>query len=275
MCAELEGHPDNAAPAAFGGFTIARAGRLFSALSGRSRTWALLCSFPISRCPRRTRAKCFRKRSPLGDAVVSVSNACAIAGAFASRDYEKLAGCFEDRLHQPYREKLGSVPFAGDRRGNQGGRPRGMAQRFGIHRCLSHAGKGGAGGRCDARGVRTLRRAGCDDTCGQYGRADLSSELINAALAGRSRDVCDRRHSRTSIRAARRRAPLDPAWVGGDLRSSCRFALPCTQSPTSARARWAVLSLAWATLRWAERERRRWWKCLPGPCRPGGAVWRF
>jgi homoserine kinase len=45
------------------------------------------------------------------DAVASVSNACAIAGAFASRDYEKLIGCFEDRLHQPFRAPL--VPFLG------------------------------------------------------------------------------------------------------------------------------------------------------------------
>ena len=33
-------------------------------------------------------------------------------GAFASGDYRKLAGCFEDRLHQPYRAKL--MPFLDD-----------------------------------------------------------------------------------------------------------------------------------------------------------------
>ena len=94
LCAELEGHPDNAAPAAFGGFTS-------------------------------DARKVLPKTLPLGDAVVSVSNACAIAGAFASREYEKLAGCFEDRLHQPYREKL--VPFlssvidAGKKAGALGG----------------------------------------------------------------------------------------------------------------------------------------------------------
>ena len=49
------------------------------------------------------------KSVPLGDAVITVSNACAIAGAFASRDYEKLVGCFDDRLHQPFRLEL--VPF--------------------------------------------------------------------------------------------------------------------------------------------------------------------
>jgi homoserine kinase len=47
----------------------------------------------------------------LRDVVISLSNACAIAGAFASRDYEKLVGCFDDRLHQPFRQKL--VPYLG------------------------------------------------------------------------------------------------------------------------------------------------------------------
>ena len=108
LCAELEGHPDNAAPAAFGGFTIARGGRLFSALSGRPRLgFALLIpDFEVSTSDAR---RVLPKSVPLGDAVISVSNACAIAGAFASRDYEKLVGCFDDRLHQPFRQKL--VPF--------------------------------------------------------------------------------------------------------------------------------------------------------------------
>ena len=124
LCAELEGHPDNAAPAAFGGFTIARAGGYFQRYRvDRELGFALLIpDFEVSTSDAR---KVLPKTLPLGDAVVSVSNACAIAGAFASREYEKLAGCFEDRLHQPYREKL--VPFlssvidAGKKAGALGG----------------------------------------------------------------------------------------------------------------------------------------------------------
>ena len=108
LCAELEGHPDNAAPAAFGGFTIARAGGYFQRYRvDRALGFALLIpDFEVSTSDAR---RVLPKTLPLGDAVVSVSNACAIAGAFAGREYEKLAGCFEDRLHQPFREKL--VPF--------------------------------------------------------------------------------------------------------------------------------------------------------------------
>jgi len=108
LCAELEGHPDNAAPAAFGGFTIARANGDFQRYRvDRELGFALLIpDFEVSTSDAR---RVLPRTVPFGDAVVSVSNACAIAGAFASRDYGKLAGCFDDRLHQPFREKL--VPF--------------------------------------------------------------------------------------------------------------------------------------------------------------------
>jgi homoserine kinase len=108
LCTELEGHPDNAAPAAFGGFTIARGSGYFQRYRvDRELGFALLIpDFEVSTSDAR---RVLPKALPLGDAVASVSNACAIAGAFASRDYEKLAGCFGDRLHQPFREKL--VPF--------------------------------------------------------------------------------------------------------------------------------------------------------------------
>jgi homoserine kinase len=108
LCAELEGHPDNAAPAAFGGFTIARKDGYFQRYRvDRELQFALLIpNFEVATSDAR---RVLPKTLSLSDAVISVSNACAIAGAFASRKYEKLAGCFEDRLHQPFREPL--VPF--------------------------------------------------------------------------------------------------------------------------------------------------------------------
>ncbi len=124
LCAELEGHPDNAAPAAFGVFTIARAGapvqryRVGSAL----QVVLLIPDFEVETPAAR---RVLPKRISHRDAVVSASNAAAIAGAFASRKYEWLTGCFADGLHQPYREKL--VPFlsqvirAAERAGALGG----------------------------------------------------------------------------------------------------------------------------------------------------------
>jgi homoserine kinase len=110
LCAELEGHPDNSAPAEFGGFTIARPdGTLQRYRVDRKLEFALLIpNFEVSTADAR---RVLPKRVALGDAVISLSNACGIAGAFASRDYAKLEGCFDDRLHQPFRQKL--VPFLG------------------------------------------------------------------------------------------------------------------------------------------------------------------
>jgi homoserine kinase len=105
LCAELEGHPDNAAPAAFGGFTIARIGKPLQRYHvGEALHFVLLIpDFEVATPDAR---RVLPATVTLHDAVISSSNAAAIAGAFASGDYAKLSGCFEDRLHQPYREQL-------------------------------------------------------------------------------------------------------------------------------------------------------------------------
>jgi homoserine kinase len=108
LCAKLEGHPDNSAPAEFGGFTIAQPdGAMQRYRISRKLQFALLIpDFEVSTADAR---RVLPRMVPLPDAVVSLANACSISGAFASRDYEKLTGCFDDRLHQPFRQKL--VPF--------------------------------------------------------------------------------------------------------------------------------------------------------------------
>ena len=141
LCAELEGHPDNAAPAAFGGFTIARAGGYFQRYRvDRALGFALLIpDFEVSTSDAR---RVLPKTLPLADAAVSVSNACAIAGAFAARDIRETRRMLRRSPAPAISRKIGSFPFGCDRRRNGGGRSRRLAQRFGIHRGLSRAGKG-------------------------------------------------------------------------------------------------------------------------------------
>ena len=105
LCAGLEGHPDNAAPAAFGGFTVVPPAGLLQRYPVKQSLQFLLLvpAFEISTPAAR---KSLPEKISLADAVVSAGNAAAVAAAFASSDYGKLAGCFGDRLHQPYREKL-------------------------------------------------------------------------------------------------------------------------------------------------------------------------
>jgi len=130
LCADLEGHPDNAAPAAFGGFTVVAGpvrcadsrkvatgpGRPTGGFLGRgvpafqrfevsSRLYFVLMVPDLE-----IRTSIARKLLPSkishAAAVANCANACVIAAAFASKQYEKLRGAFADYLHQPFRGKL-------------------------------------------------------------------------------------------------------------------------------------------------------------------------
>jgi homoserine kinase len=107
LCAELEGHADNSAPASFGGFTLARGLEMqrFN-VSPRLRFILLIPNFEIATNEAR---RLLPSKIARTDAVRNIANASTIAAAFATRDYAKLRGCFVDYLHQPFRKKL--VPF--------------------------------------------------------------------------------------------------------------------------------------------------------------------
>jgi homoserine kinase len=107
ICTELEGHPDNAAPAAYGGFNVVCDGqRQPFTVSAQLHFVLLIPSFEIAtdEARRLLPAKVDRLH-----AVENCRNVAVITAAFASREYEKLRGAFVDRLHQPFRKKL--IPF--------------------------------------------------------------------------------------------------------------------------------------------------------------------
>jgi homoserine kinase len=118
LCAESEGHPDNAAPASFGGFTVVQNSGNPSLAPGKRHLGVAVQRFEVAsrllfvllipdleietaRARRILPAKISRIA-----AVKNCANACAITAAFASRDYEKMRGTFSDNLHQPFRVKL-------------------------------------------------------------------------------------------------------------------------------------------------------------------------
>jgi homoserine kinase len=107
LCAELEEHPDNAAPAIFGGFTVGRdqSVQRFD-VSARVRFVVLVPEHQIATPVAR---KILPARIARAAAVDSCGNACAITAAFASRNYGALRGSFGDAFHQPFRQKL--IPF--------------------------------------------------------------------------------------------------------------------------------------------------------------------
>lgn len=118
LCAELEGHPDNTAPATFGGFTIVQSGATGSGSRARRNTHPAVQRFAVS--PQLhfvlfvpdLEIRTSRARNVLPSkishtaAVQNCANACALTAALVSQDYQKLRGVFADHLHQPFRAQL-------------------------------------------------------------------------------------------------------------------------------------------------------------------------
>ncbi len=108
VVAALEGHPDNAAPAVFGGFTAAgfvgsevRCIRV--PLQSRIRLVTLIPHFEVSTPEARKRVpQTFSK----ADTIHILNRASLVTAAFTTGRLENLRGCFDDRIHQPYRAAL-------------------------------------------------------------------------------------------------------------------------------------------------------------------------
>jgi homoserine kinase len=107
LAAEIEGHPDNAAPACFGGFTIAMADAMVHRLDPHPHIR------PVALVPRRLRLPTHEARAalpplvPRADAVFNVAHA-ALAVHALTRDPALLADALHDRLHE--RARLDLVP---------------------------------------------------------------------------------------------------------------------------------------------------------------------
>jgi homoserine kinase len=107
ISARLEGHPDNAAPACYGGFNVVRGlDRQMFTVSAQLHFVLLIPDFEIATSEAR---RLLPARVDRLHAVENARNACAVTAAFAAREYQSLRGAFTDHLHQPFRKKL--IPF--------------------------------------------------------------------------------------------------------------------------------------------------------------------
>jgi len=105
LCAELEGHPDNAAPAAFGGFTAARPDRVYFRCDIAPELRFVLLIPDAEMETGASRAQ-LPLNLPRTDAVQSLAHAAIITAAFASKRYQLLRDSFRDWLHEPFREEF-------------------------------------------------------------------------------------------------------------------------------------------------------------------------
>jgi homoserine kinase len=111
---ELEHHPDNAAPALFGGFVVS------AIINGAVRyrrfnvppTLKFVACVPEYEVSTEEARALLPRQVPLRDAVENLNRVALITSTFATGDYSLLRGLFEDKLHQPYRKKL--IPMLDD-----------------------------------------------------------------------------------------------------------------------------------------------------------------
>ncbi len=104
LAAEIEGHPDNVAPAFYGGFTVAyAAGGRFRAVSVEVDPRVCAVAFvPPGAVETKLARGLLPEQVPHGDAAQNVGRAALLVAAL-SRHPELLFDATEDRLHQRYR----------------------------------------------------------------------------------------------------------------------------------------------------------------------------
>ncbi|MBC7289567.1 MAG: homoserine kinase, partial [Armatimonadetes bacterium] len=108
IAAEIEGHPDNVAPALLGGLTVclpyARPLRV-ARLRPHPHLRVVLC-VPAMRVPTEKARRVLPASVPFEDAVFNLSRAAGLVAALTGGTWDLVEECTKDRLHQPYRMGL-------------------------------------------------------------------------------------------------------------------------------------------------------------------------
>lgn len=105
---EIEGHPDNLAPAIYGGLTasLVEDGKPRTVKLPLSPTLRWVAAIPDFELSTHLARSMLPKEVAFVDAVYNASHVAVLVGALGRGDRELIAMALRDRLHQPYREKL-------------------------------------------------------------------------------------------------------------------------------------------------------------------------
>lgn len=108
MATAIEGHPDNVAPALFGGVTlnVMNDGKVETLRFLPPRLLNLVVAVPAFTLATKTARQVLPQTVSLSDAVFNVSRAALLVGALTTGDFSYLAAGLDDKLHQPYRQTL-------------------------------------------------------------------------------------------------------------------------------------------------------------------------
>jgi homoserine kinase len=106
---EIEGHPDNAAPALFGGVTSCcprQDGSIGVTRWPWPKRWRIVVATPEVELATPIARRAIPRRLPLQDVVFNTQHLAQLLGALHSGSAEDLREGLRDRVHQPYRERL-------------------------------------------------------------------------------------------------------------------------------------------------------------------------
>ncbi|MBW8381759.1 MAG: homoserine kinase [Youngiibacter sp.] len=108
MATEVEGHPDNVAPALFGGFVLSRMeGKeiIYRKIDVDDKLLAVVAIPEFELATEKSRAILPRVVSR-EDAIFNIGNASLLVYSLLMKDYSLLRKAMNDRLHEPYRMPL-------------------------------------------------------------------------------------------------------------------------------------------------------------------------
>jgi homoserine kinase len=108
LASELEGHPDNAAPALLGGLVVSTVeeGKVIARPIPIRSEICITISLPNFYITTRQARAALPRKVSVKNAVHNISRAVLVTEAFRTGDLSLLGKAMTDRLHQPYRLKL-------------------------------------------------------------------------------------------------------------------------------------------------------------------------
>lgn len=109
IASEIEGHPDNITPAFVGGVTVSsweEDGSVVYRKLPWSDEWKLMICVPDYELSTEISRSVLPKEVPIKDAAFNLKKSAMLINALYNKDEELLKLSLQDKLHQPYREKL-------------------------------------------------------------------------------------------------------------------------------------------------------------------------
>lgn len=108
LCTEMEGHPDNVAPAIYGGLCVSfmKDGRAYTVSHGVANSLVFCAMIPDYPILTKKAREVLPSTLSYADAIYNIGRCAALASGLASGDKDIIANACDDKLHQPYRKVL-------------------------------------------------------------------------------------------------------------------------------------------------------------------------